>query len=817
MNRLRQDLRYGLRQLVNSPGFTVVAVLTLALGIGANTSVFSAVNSLFLRPPGISHPERVVVQRVRYGKLGLKSIVVSAFDFSLIRDSKQVFDSAAIETPSDFNYTSGTWPQKLSGAEVSWQWFQVFGATPMLGRVFTPEEDQPNSNHEVVLSYATWRRWFGGDPELIGKSIPLNGEHYEVVGVMRPEFQWPNPETALWVPLGLPPAEFQPDNAFNENYLAVARLNPGISFQQATSRVNILASQVINNPISSYPRDSQWGMFLVPVTDFAFGSLRKPLLILSGAVALVLLIACANVAGLLLSRAAARSKELAVRSTLGASRSRLILQTLNENLLLGAIAIAAGLVVARIVTRVLLLAAPAGLLSGFAFPLDRHVLWFTIAIGVAAVLIFGCVPAWYLASINPFNSLRESGRWSTGNRARKLFRSLLVAGELALGVVLLAGTGLLLKSLNRIGEVDPGFQPRGVITAAISLPDKQYDTPEKQIAFFRHILETLSQTAGVESAGEGMQVPFTGANNSASFEIEGRPRNPGDPGPHGDNRYVTPGYFTALGIPLLKGRYFTDDDRIGSQAVVVIDENLAREYWPNEDPIGKHMRRYGGEWATIVGVVGHIRFTQLVGEESSSAISQASSKGAYYFPTFQAGAPAGFLVLKSSGNPEALVGVLRRAVRDVDANQPVSDIKTMDQRIAESFGPQRFAANLLAIFAALAVLLAAIGLYGLVSYSVAQRTNEFGVRIALGANRSQLLGLVIWQGATLALIGIGLGTIAGIALTRALASMLYGVSTADPLTFLTAGFLLALVAVLASYVPAHRAASVDPVVALRYE
>jgi predicted permease len=817
MSRLLQDFRYGLRQLVHSPGFTAVAVITLALGIGANTSVFSAVNALFLHPPGISHPERVVVLRVRYGKLGLKSIAVSAYDFSLIRDSKEVFESAALETTSDFNYTSETWPQRLRGAQVSWQWFQVFGARPILGRVFTPEEDQPNNNHEVVLSYAAWHRWFGSDPNLIGKSIPLNGERYQVIGVMGPEFQAPTPEPALWVPLGLEPAEFQLTNAFNESYFAAARLKPDVSFAQASSRVAILAGQVINNPISTFPKDSQWGMFLMPVTDFAFGALRDPLLILSGAVAFVLLIACANVAGLLLSRAAARSKELAVRATLGASRSRLIVQTLNENLLLGAIAIAAGIVVAQVVTRALPLVAPADLISGFTFPLDRHVLLFTISIGIAAVLIFGCAPALYLASIDPFNTLRESGRWSTGNRARKLFRSLLVTAELALGVVLLAGTGLLLKSLNRIGRVDPGFQPRGVITAAISLPDKQYDTPEKQIAFFRHVLESISQTPGVESAGEGMEVPFAGTNNSASFEIEGRPTNPGDPGPHGDSRYVTPGYFRALGIPLIKGRYFTDDDRIGSQAVVVIDENLAREYWSNEDPIGKHMRRYGKDWATIVGVAGHIRFTQLVGEESSSATSQSSSKGAYYFPTFQAGAPGGFLVLKTRGNPEPLVETIRRAVREVDANQPVSDIKTMDQRIAESFGPQRFAANLLAIFAGLAVLLAAVGLYGLISYSVTQRTNEFGVRIALGANRSQLLGMVIRQGAMLALIGIGLGTVLGIVLMRALQSMLYGVSAADPLSFLAAGLLLVVVALLACYMPAHRAAQVDPLVALRYE
>ncbi|HKW90079.1 MAG TPA: ABC transporter permease [Candidatus Acidoferrales bacterium] len=818
MGTILQDLRFGLRMLVKSPGFTTVAVLTLALGIGANTAIFSVVNALFLHPPGVAHPESVVVQRARYAKLGLNNIVVSAPDFVQVRDSKQFFSSAALETSMDFNYTAGEWPERLQGAQVSWQWFDVFGAKPILGRDFTPEEDQPNANHEVVLSYGAWQRWFGGDRNAIDRTIQLNEQPYRIVGVMGPDFHWPNPQIDLWAPLGLAPAEFSPDNTFNESYLAVARLQPGVAFAQANAYMNVLSHRVIDDPRSSYAKDSQWSMFLMPLSDFVFGDLRTPILILVGAVAFVLLIACANIAGLLLAKAAGRSKELAVRAALGASRSRLVAQMLGENAVLGAIGILAGLLVARAGTSALLFAAPQELAVGLTFPLDGYVLLFTALVGVAAVLIFGIAPAWHMSRMDPYNAMRESGRSATGSLGRRQFRSLLVAGELALGLILLAGTGLLLKSLARIGGVNPGFNPHAVMTAALTLPQTQYSTPDKQIAFFRDVLDRLSHTNGVAAAGAGFPLPFAGGNDSASFRIEGRPVPPGDPGPHGDIRYVTPGYFTALGIPLLKGRLFADDDRKGSQVVAIIDENLAREYWPNGDPIGKRLERNTRDgWATIIGVVGHIRFNQLAGEESSSEGSQAASKGVYYFPIYQTEAPFGFLIAKSAGNAEALGGVIRQAVRGADANQPISDMKTMDARIAESLGPQRFAANLLAVFAGLAILLAAVGLYGLISYSVAQRTNEIGIRLALGARRSDVLRLILLQGAKLALAGTVAGIIAGLALTRAMRGVLYGVSAADPVSFIGAAILLTLVALLACYIPARRAMRVDPMVALRYE
>ncbi|HEV2305759.1 MAG TPA: ABC transporter permease [Candidatus Acidoferrales bacterium] len=820
MNALFQGTKYAIRMLMKAPAFTAIAVLTLALGIGANTAIFSVVNALFLHPMGVAHPESVVVERARYLKIGLNNIVVSVPDYAQMRDSTKLFAAAALEQDSDFDYTGGSYPVDLQGAQVSWQWFDVFGAKPVLGRAFTSAEDQPNANHEVVLSYGAWQRWFGGDASAIGRTIQLNQQPYHIIGVMGRDFHWPNPQTQLWSPLGLPASKFAPDNTFNESYLAVARLQPGVTFAQANAYMGILTARVTSNPATVYAKDAQWSIFLMPFADYVFGNLGTPILILAGAVGFVLLIACANIAGLLLAKAAGRSKELAVRAALGATRKRLIAQALGENLLLGIFGVCVGLIFAAWGLRALLFAAPKDFATGMSFPLDGYVLGFTALVGIVAVLIFGSVPAWHMSKVNPYDALRESGRSSTGSRGRQNFRAWLVAGELALGLVLLAGTGVLLKSLSRTGEVNPGFNPRGVMTAALSLPKQQYDNGDKRAAFFRAVLGRLQHTPGIVDAGEGDLVPFIGANSSASFAIEGKPAAAGSPGPHGDIRLVTPGYFTALGIPLLKGRTFTDGDIKGSQGVAVIDDNLARQYWPNENAIGQKIRNGSeGPWSTIVGIVGHIRFTTLVGEETSSDISQSSSKGVYYYCTYQHADDAthGFLITKSNAGAASAESGIREAVHSVDPNQPLTDFNTMDARIAESLGPQRFAANLLAVFAGLAILLAAVGLYGLISYSVAQRTNEFGIRMALGARPADVLQLVLKQGAKLALIGAGAGIVAGMILMRAMASVLYGVSSADPLSFIGAAVLLMLIAMLACYLPARRATRVDPMVALRYE
>jgi len=822
MQTLMQDVRYGIRMLTKAPGFTAVAVLTLALGIGANTAIFSVVNSLLLHPAGIGHPERVVAVRVRYEKLNLNSIVISAPDFKLLHSGSQIFDAAAMEDPADFNYAGGAIPERLRGAKVSSQWFDVFEERPMLGRTFTPEEDQPGAEHEVVLAYNAWKGVFGGDSGIVGRTIMLNQQTYKVIGVMGREFEWPNP-VDLWAPLALPPGAFADDNIFNEAHFAVARLEPSVAFSQAAAFMDVITQRVVNDPRTRYPKSSGWGMFAVPFTEFVYGDVHAPLLILLAAVAFVLLIACANVAGLLLARATGRAKEFAVRTALGAAPWRLARQLLTESVVLAIAGMALGLVLGSLGIQALLSLAPGNLSSGISVGMDRHVLLFTLAIAAASALIFGAGPAWQISRMDPQRNLSQGRGSASGSRGHHRIRDVLVVGQLALALVLLAGAGVFLKSLSKLQDVNVGFRPHGLTTAALSLPEHQYDTPAKQVAFVQATLEQLRNAPGVTSAAAGMPIPFSGFGGSASFEIEGRPRLPGDPGPHGDVREVGSAYFETMGIPLLRGRTFTESDREGTQPVVMIDQNLARLYWPNVDPVGKHMKVSDHDpWATIIGVVAHVRHSQVAGEESSSEGTEGSGKGVYYFPLnqmpiYQNDTSAVFLIARSNGNPAAVATAIRQAVRAVDPSQPVSDVKTMDQRIALSLGPRRSAVALLSVFSIAAIVLAAIGLFGLVRYSVAQRTQEIGIRMALGAQRSDVMAMILREGGKLALGGIAIGAVLAIVLMQVVKTLLYGVSAADPLTFIAVAVLLAVVALAASYFPARRAMRVDPLVALRYE
>jgi predicted permease len=818
MSTFLQDLRYAVRMLLKNPGFSVVAVLTLALGIGANTAIFSVVNGLLLHPYGIPHPERLAAIRVRYEKLNLKNIVISAPDFTFVRDNKQTFAAAAIETESDFNYATGSWPLRLRGAKVSSQWFDVFEAKPLLGRIFTPEEDQPNANREVVLAYHTWKSIFGGDSGIVGRSVQLNQQPYKIVGVMPADFQWPS-QTDLWAPLGLAPDAFVIDNIFNENFFAVARLQPHVKFSHAATFLNMTSQQVIDDPrTQGFPKASGWSMFAVPFTEFVYGDVRTPLLILLGAVSFVLLIACSNVAGLLLARASARAKEFSIRTALGGSPWRLARQMLTESVALAFVGMALGLLVASQAIRALLWLAPENLAGGLDIHLDLYVLLFTALLAGASAIVFGAAPAWQIAFLDPQQNLKQGRGMTDGSRGRHRFRSALVVAELSLALVLLASAGVFVKSLSKLKDVDVGFRPHGLMTAALALPERQYDTPAKQIAFLSSALDRLTNSPGVESAAAGIPVPFSGFGNAASFNIEGRVSPPGDPGPHGNIRGVSPRYFETMDIRLIRGRVFTDQDRLGGEPVAIVDENLAREYWPNQDVIGKRIRNgTNSPWKTIVGLVAPVRHSQVVGEESSSVGVEGSGKGVYYFPLYQENSSATFLIARTSGDPAALGATIREAVHEVDPSQPVSDPKTMDQRITMSMGPRRSAVALLSVFAAMALTLAAVGLFGLIRYNVAQRTQEIGVRMALGASGRDVLRMVLGESLRLAVLGVFGGLIAAFALTRVLASLLYGVSATDPLTFAGMALLLTLVALLASWFPAHRATRVDPLVALRYE
>ena len=810
MARIWTDFRYAGRTLAKTPGYTIVALATLALGIGANTAIFSVVNQVLLNPAGVSHPERIVSVRARYSKLALNNIGVSATDFADVLHSTQQFDSAALITRADFNYTGSAVPERLRGATVTWQWFQVFGADAKFGRVFRAEEDRPEANREVVLAYAAWKRLFGGDPAAVGRSIELNQISFKIVGVMGPEFRWPV-DVDLWAPLGLDDAAFGENNRFNESYGAMARMKSGLTFARANAFVEMLGSRLRNSGTGNgaFAKDAAWGMFLMPFTDFIAGKTRTPILVLLGAVGFVLLIACSNIAGLMLARASGRSREIAVRAALGAGRWNLIRQSLAESLALAAGGAVLGMALAFAAMRGLLAMAPEGLPIAVSASMDSKVLLFGVLAAVGAAVLFGVAPAWHISRLNGFELLKEGGRANTAGSARQQLRSMLVVAEVALALVLLVGAGLFLRSLAALQDVPPGFQPNGVITASVALPRARYAEDAKRIAFYRAVMANLSSAPGVATVAAAMPVPFDGNDGSASFAIEGRPTPPGDPGPHGNIGFVTPDYFGALKIPVRKGRGFSDTDRADTQPVAVIDEILARQYWPDQDPLGKHIR-FGGKqpWATIVGVVAHVKQTDLAGEEV---------KGKYFFPLFQAPQAQATFLVRSQGNPAQLSSALREAVRGVDATQPVAQIRLLSDMVNSSLASRRFVVTLLGVFAGMALLMAVIGLYGVISYAVTQRTQEMGVRVALGAKPSEIMRLVLGQGMRLAATGAAIGLAVSLAAGELLHSQLFGVKPFDPLTFALMAAVLIAAALTASYIPARRATRVDPIVALRYE
>ena len=809
MKTLLQDLKYGLRMLAKNPGFTIVVVLTLALGIGANTIIFCVINALFLHPSGIADPSHLFAIRVKYDKLNLKSIAISAPDFKDVQESKQLFSSAA-EHDEGLNYLAPQGPQRLLVAKVSAQWFEAFGAQPLVGRTFRPEEDQPHVNQVALLAYDTWKDLFAGDPLIIGKAIQLNHEDYRIVGVMAPDFDWPR-HTQLWVPLALAASEFAPDNYFNESFFVVARARPEVSPAKAEAYVQLLTRLIAEAGRlgSSYPKDSGWGMFAIPFTEYTFGDLRTPMLILLGAVGFVLLIACSNIGGLLLARASTRAKEFAVRVALGARKRDLLREALAESFSLAACGTVAGVAAAYGGIGLLIRRVPGNLSSRLAIQVDGHVLLFAALLMVFTAVFLAFVPIGEVFSHRQYGMLQEEARSVTSSRGRLRLRELLVVGQVAVALVLLVGAGLLLKSLTRLGRVDTGFDSKGLMTASIQLPENQYNNEEKQAAFYRAVSEKLAGFPGVSSDALAVALPFTGFAPSSSFDIEGRSLGPGDPGPHGGLNSVTPRYFETLRIPLRKGRYFTEDDRRGTQPVVIIDENLARQYWPNQDPVGRRVRPGSNSpWATIVGVVGHVMQSALVGD---------SGKGVCYYPILQQPLSQAFLIVRTKQDPAQLAGSLRAAVAAIDAGQPVADPKTLEQYVAGSLSPQRIAASLLEIFSALALFLASIGLYGVVSYSTVQRTHEIGVRMALGAPQRHVLAVVIYQGLRLALAGMLVGAVAASFIAQFLKSQLFEVGTFDPATFTVTCLILLAVTVCAGCLPVRRATKVDPMVARRYE
>ena len=819
MQTLWQDLRYGARMLIKNPGFTLIAVLTLGLGIGANTAIFSVVNGVLLRPLPYNEPERIVTL------LNDGRFPVSPANFLDFRANRQSFAQMAAAEAWGGVLTGNDRPEQLGGLRMGEGLFAMLGAQPLLGRTLQTEDYQPGKDHVLVLSHKLWQRAFGGDPNIIGRNITLSGESYAVVGVMPPQFQFPPfwaTRAEMWAPLDLRP---RATNRRGGSLRVFARLKPDVTLQQAQAEIDAMNKQLA----LAYPEaDTGLNIRVEPLNEKVVGNVRRALLVLSGAVGFVLLIACANVACLLLARASARQKEAAVRVALGAGRWRIVRQLLTESLLLSVCGAALGMLLAvwgvDWLTTLL-----AGNSSSFTVRLprlseikvDATALGFTLTVTLATSLLFGLAPALAASSPDLNQTLKESGRGTSGGRRR--LRETLVVAELALASVMLIGAGLLMNSFLKLRSVDPGFSPRNALTMMVSLAGaSQYVGPARE-RFYRQLTDRLAALPGVESVSAINHLPLAGDWWGTSLAIEGRPLPPPGQEVIGIFRVSRPGYFQTMGIPLRAGRDFTERDTPDAPGVAIINETLARRHWPSEDPIGKRVtlddprdNSRTPQWFTVVGVVKDVKqnsWTDAPWKEIYLPFQQSR----YFYAGTAGHLTSMTLVIRTSVEPQSLAAAAHETVRSLDRNLPVSSVVTLEQVIADTLWQPRFNLQLIGIFAALAMTLAAIGLYGVMSYSVAQRTREVGLRMALGARRRDVLKLVVGQGMKLALAGVALGLLAAVALTRLMEKLLFEVSATDFSTFALIALLLTIVALLPCWIPARRAAKVDPMVALRRE
>jgi putative ABC transport system permease protein len=800
------DLRYAIRMLAKSPAFTFIAVLTVGLAIGANTAIFSVVNAVLLRPLPYPHSEQLV--RVFGKQPTLDEAPNSPANFLEWKKENQVFERIATWVGKGFNLTGTDKPERVIGARVSGELFQLLGVQPALGRDFNAEEDRDGGDRVVILSYEFWQRRFAGDPNVLRQTITLSDQTYTIVGVMPRGFAFPSTRAQVWTPIAFTPAERATRDT---NYIdVVARLKPGVSLEQAQANMNAVAQ----SQAQRYPETNTGiGVKLVSLQEHIVGDVRPMLVVLLGAVAFVLLIACANVANLLLARAAARHREMAIRGALGASRSRVVRLLLTESVLLAIVGGAVGLLLAIWSLDLLVSLKPANLPRLAEIGVNRTVFLFTAAVSVLTGILFGLAPAWQVSKSDLNEGLKESGRGGSDAPRRQRMRALLVISEVALSLVLLIGAGLMIRSFARLLAVDPGFKTDHVLTAFVSLPVSKYSKHEEQTAFFDRLLERLRNVPGISAAGAVTDIPLFGGG-STGFDVEGRP--PAAPGQRAmtDYRISTPEYFEAMGMRLLKGRAFAPYDTEAAPGVVIINESVASRFFPGEDPIGKRLDMSGNpkDLREIVGVVNDVRNYGVDAEVKPEVYVPLLQSSPGYLSSISS---ALTIVVRSSIEPTALGQTLRDQVQALDKDQPVSELKTMEVYLAESMAQRRFNMLLLGTFAGLALVLAAVGIYGVIAYTVTQRTHEMGIRIALGARGGDILRLVFSNAMATTVIGIVVGLTAAFALTRLLQSLLYQVTATDPVVFVTIPLLLLAVAGIATYLPARRAMKVDPITALR--
>jgi putative ABC transport system permease protein len=801
MQTLWQDLRFGARMLIKKPGFTLIAVLTLALGIGANTAIFTVVNAAILRPLPFGEPESLVWMWGRFSQGNQAS--TSPPDFLDYRAQQHSFAEFAAMRFSSFNLTGGAEPERVVAADVTANFFQTLAVKPIQGRAFLPEEELPGRGNVAIISTGLWQRRFGDDPAAIGKTIQLDGQNHTIVGVVANQARLPE-DAEIWKPLNFD----QPQMKIRRFHFlrAIGRLKPGVSLQQAQSDMDAIAVSLERQ----YPdSNTTWRLRLVSLHEQMVGGIRFALYVLLGAVAFVLLIACANVANLLLVRAASRQKEIAIRNALGASRFRLIRQLLTESLLLSLLGGAAGLFLAVWGVEFLVKLAPEALPRIGEIGLDNRAFGFTVLLSLLTGIVFGLVPAWQASRPNVNETLKDGGKNTGAGSSRNRLRNALVVAEIALALVLLAGAGLLIQSFRNLQSVNPGFDPSNVLTMSMVLPELKYAEPEQRRIFWEQVLQTVRALPGVKAVATSTQLPLRGGGDTY-FKIEGRPFSNPNEQVTAFNPEISHDYFRAMKIQLLAGRDFTEAETKAAPSKVIINDAFAREYFSDAGlpgPIGQRLIIDVGEQVTceIIGVVGDVKQFSLQGQ----------TQPAMYLPSIQTGFTA--LIVQTSGDPLAMFPAVREAVRSVDKDQPIANIRSMEQIVSTSVAEQRFRMQLLGAFAAVALALAGLGIYGVMSYAATQRTHEIGIRIALGAKATDVLRLVLGQGIRLVLRGVGFGLAGAVALTRLLQSLLFNVSATDLTTFTLITLLLTIVALLACWIPARRATKVDPMIALRCE